>query len=216
MKITQLLTLSALAAAAAFAQVTATGTITITGSVPASISMTNDAAPSNTLLNGTIALGSLVAANTATLATLTNPVNVRIRSNKQFKLSAMVAPMTFTSTDLDDSGLPITAADIGFGITATLQPLNSTGRPADSIDPLFDCSTGFGTVANGHMTFTKATLNDLLTSKDILTGHRISKSGNQQSDDNFLTVSFNAATLPQYFTPNTGFSAMVTLTAAIN
>ena len=106
MKVTQILTLGGLAAMAAFAQTT--GTITINGSIPDSIPMTND---SNTLLTATTSLGALVAANNSTLATLTVPVDVRIRSNKQFKLNAS-AVFTNAGAGLDDGGQPITRADI--------------------------------------------------------------------------------------------------------
>ena len=45
-----------------------------------------------------------------------------------------------------------------------------------------------------------------------MTGNRVSNKGNIQSDDNFMKLSFNVATLPQYFSPTTGFSAVITLT----
>ena len=214
MKTTRLLTLSALAAAAAFAQTT--GTITINGSIPDSISITNT---SNTLLTATTTLGALVAANTSTLATLAAPVDVRIRSNKQFKLNA-VAVFTNGGAGLDDGGTAMTSSDIGFGITAKdVTGANVVGaRGLDAITGKFNyIATTFGslTVTNGKTPFvagTNGTLNDIIASAQMMTGNRISNKGNIQSDDNFMQLSFNAATLPQYFSPTTGFSAVITLT----
>ena len=214
MKITRLLTLSGLAAVAAFAQTT--GSITVIGSIPDSISMTN---VSNSPLTATTSLGALVAANSSTLATLGSGVDVRIRSNKQFKLSA-VAVFTNSGAGLDDGGTPITPADIGFGITAKdVTGANVvTARGLDAISGKFDyISTTFGSlpVNNGKTPFvpgTNGTLSDLASSAQLMTGNRISKLGNIQSDDNFMKLSFNVATLPQYFSPTTAFSAVITLT----
>jgi hypothetical protein len=214
MKITRLLTLSALAAAAAFAQTT--GTITIGGSIPDSISMTNTG---NTLLTTTTSLGALVAANSSTLATLAVPVDVRIRSNKQFKLNAAAA-FTNAGAGLNDGGTPITPSDIGFGITAKdVGGANVvTTRGLDAIPGNFDyMTTTFASlpVTNGRTPFdgtTHGTLNEISSSVQVMTGNRISKLGNIQSDDNFMKLSFNVATLPQYFSPTTAFSAVITLT----
>ena len=214
MKITQILTLGTLAAAAAFSQTT--GTITINGSIPDSISITNTG---DTLLTTTTSLGALVAANSSTLATLPAPVDVRIRSNKQFKLNA-VAVFTNAGAGLDDGGQPMTSSDIGFGITAkNVAGGNVVGaRGLDAITTKFDyITTAFGslTVPNGKTPFvagTNGTLADIVASAQLMTGNRISNKGNIQSDDNFMLLSFNAATLPQYFSPTTGFSAVITLT----
>lgn len=214
MKITRILTLSALATAAAFAQTT--GTITITGSIPDAISMTNT---SNTLLTATSSLGVLVAANTSTLATLALPVDVRIRSNKQFKLNA-IATFTNSGAGTDDGGQAITPSDIGFGTTAKdVTGANVvTTRGLDSITGIFDyITTAFGSlpVTNGKTPFngtTHGTLNEIIVGTQVMTGNRISKLGNIQSDDNFMKLSFNVATRPQYFSPTTAFSAVITLT----
>lgn len=214
MKTKRILTLGALAAAAAFAQTT--GTITINGSIPDSISITNT---SNTLLTATTSLGALVAADASTLATLLAPVDVRIRSNKQFKLNA-VAVFTNGGAGSDDGGAPMTASDIGFGITAkSVAGANVVAaRGLDAITGKFDYTvTAMSSlsVPNGHTPFvvgTNGTLNDIIASAQLMTGNRISNKGNIQSDDNFMQLSFNAATLPQYFSPTTGFSAVITLT----
>ena len=83
MKLTRLLTIGAFAAAAACAQ--SSGTITIGGSIPGGISITSD---TNGSLSPTMTLGALVAGNSSALAMLNLPVNVRLRSNQQFKLNA--------------------------------------------------------------------------------------------------------------------------------
>ena len=111
MKPTRIILLGALAGAAAFAQTT--GTITISGSIPQSVSMTS---VSDTALSTTAVLGALTATNNSTLAQIA-PVIVRIRSNQQYKLTA-ISVFSITGAGLDDGGSPITAADIGFGITA--------------------------------------------------------------------------------------------------
>ena len=121
---------------------------------------------------------------------------------------------------LDDGGTPITPADIGFGITAKdVTGANVvTSRGLDAITGKFDYITNtFGslTVTNGKTPFvagTNGTLSDLNTSAQLMTGNRVSKLGNIQSDDNFMKLSFNVATLPQYFSPTTAFSAVITLT----
>jgi len=52
----------------------------------------------------------------------------------------------------------------------------------------------------------------VLAGTQVVTGNRISNKGNITSDDNFMLLGFNVAALPQYFTPTTGFSAVITLT----
>ena len=214
MKTTRLLTLIALAAAAAFAQ--PNGTITITGSIPDSISITNT---SDTLLTATSSLGALVAANNSTLATLGAPVDVRIRSNRQFHLNA-AAVFTNAGPGPDDGGFAISAADIGFGIVAkdVLGASVVSPRALDSITGKFNYTVtpmSALTVTNGKTPFvagTNGTLNDIATSAQLMVANRVSKLGNIQSNDNFMLLSFNVATLPQYFSPTTAFSAVITLT----
>jgi hypothetical protein len=217
MNITRTLTLGALAAAAAFAQTT--GTITVNGSIPPSISMTNT---SNTLLTATSSLGVLIAKADSALV-LGDQVDVRIRSNQQFKLNA-AANFTNTGAGTADGGVSISPSDIGFGITAKDVALSNvvSSRTNDLIPTMFDYRTttlgSFSTSAlaiNGKTPFvagTNGTLNDIGTSAQVMTGNRISKLGNIKSDDNFMLLSFNVATLPQYFTPTTGFQAVITLT----
>ena len=71
-------------------------------------------------------------------------------------------------------------------------------------------------VTNGMTPFvanTNGTLADIAIPKQLATGSRVSKKGNIQTNNNFLKLTFGVATLPQYFTPTTGFQAVITLTA---
>jgi hypothetical protein len=62
--------------------------------------------------------------------------------------------------------------------------------------------------------FTK-TLNDITgTGAQVISGSRISSKGNLATNDNYISVFFGVATLPQFFTPNAGFSSTITLTIA--
>ena len=198
---------------ALFAQTS--GTITINGSIPDAISITNT---SDSTLSTTQSLGALTAANSSTLASIT-PVDVRIRSNKQYKLNAQ-ATFTNAGAGSDDGGQAISASDIGFGITArdATGTRMATGH-TDTLTAKFDyTTTGFSSlpVTNGLTPFvagTNGTLNDISASTQVIQGSRISKLGNINTQENFLKLTFGAATLPQYFSPTTGFSAVVTLTA---
>ena len=219
MNITRILTISAMAAAAAYAQTT--GTITVNGSIPGAISITNDT--TNAALTATSTLGALIPANSSALAMLDAPVNVRLRSNQSFKLNA-AATFTISGAGSADGGTSIAASDIGFGITA--KDISGTNvvsaRSNDLITVKFNyITTTFGSLAapnNGKTPFvldTNGTLNDLSASTQVMTGNRISKLGNILSTDNYMLLTFNAGTLPQYFTPNTGFQSVITLTPVV-
>lgn len=197
---------------AAFAQ--STGSITIGGSIPQAISITSS---SDGAVSSTVTLGALTATNNATLAQ-TAPVIVRLRSNQKYKLTAS-ATFTNSGAGADDGGASISPGDIGFGIIA----LNASGSRVaaghtDSITTKFDYrSTGFSglTVNNGLTPFvagTHGTLADLATGSQIIQGSRISTKGNLNTQDNFLQLTFGSAALPQYFSPTSGFQAVVTFT----
>ncbi len=194
-----------------FAQTT--GTITITGSTPTAVSVTNT---SDGTLTSTVALGSLTPAAGGTL--MTSTVQARLRSNKAYTLSAQAAALSISSPAAADGGSSIGLGDIGFGVTA----IDATGANVatghtDTIATLFNYSGGFPAVTNGLTPFvsgTNGTLNDLTSNTQILSGTRISAKGNLSTNNNFVLVTFGIATLPQYFTPNSGFSTTVTLTIA--
>ena len=214
MTLKKIVILGGLTATAMLAQTS--GSITINGSIPSAVSITS---ASGAAITTTVSLGALTAANNNTLA-VTTPVDVYVRSNQQYKLSAST---TFTNNGAatPNGGDPIAATDIGFGITArdASGTLVSTTY-SDTITTSFDYTTkpfsGL-TVTNGTSPFlagTNATLADIASSTQIIQGSRVSQRGNIQTNSNFVKYSFGAATLPQYFTPTTGFQAVVTLTVA--
>ena len=197
-----------------FAQTT--GTITVTGTTPTSVSATNT---SDSNLSATVALGSLTPATGAALASGT--VQIRLRSNKAYTLSAQATALNFSSPGAADGGSAITLDDIGFGITAIdATGANVTSGHTDTIvggSPTFDYRSGWPAVSNGLTPFiagTHATLNNISANTQVLSGSRISAKGNISTNNNFVLVTFGLATLPQYFTPNSGFSSTITLTVA--
>jgi hypothetical protein len=198
-------------ASAAFAQTT--GTINVTGQNPEAFSLTDT---TGVPLSATLALGTLTPAN-GNAVTVAPPVTVRIRSNKAYKLSAQASTLTVTTPGLADNGDTIALTDIGFGITGlTLTGTNvaNTGSRTESIPAGFDVSGGWPTAINGLTPTFGKTLASIQTDTQILTGTRVSKKGNMATDNNFISISFGAAALPQYFTPNAGFSSTITLTIA--
>ena len=126
--------------------------------------------------------------------------------------------MNLSNPAAADGGSSITLSDIGFGITAVdATGANVATGHTDTIVSLFNYSSGFPAISNGLTPFvagTNATLNDLTANTQILSGSRISAKGNISTNNNFVLLTLGIATLPQYFTPNTGFSTTVTLTIA--
>jgi hypothetical protein len=190
-----------------------TGTINVTGTTPTAVSITNT---SDTTVSATVALGTLTPASGGTLASAT--VQTRLRSNKAYTLSAQASALNISAPAAADGGAAITLNDIGFGVTA----IDATGANVatghtDTVAALFNYTGGFPAVTNGLTPFvggTNATLNDITSSTQILSGSRISARGNISTNNNFVLVTFGVATLPQYFTPNSGFSTTITLTIA--
>ena len=197
-------------ASAAFAQ---TGTINITGTNPDAFSLTNT---SGSALSATVAFGVMAPANATTVTA--QEVTVRMRSNKAYKLSAQASALTINGAGAAQGGDPIALTDIGIGITGMTLDAPNVANGASRTETI---PAGFG-VTNGNCpaatngltpTFGK-TLNDIQASTEILSGQRISKKGNLATDNNFIEINVGVATLPQFFTPNTGFSATITLTMA--
>jgi len=208
----KILALGVVLAAAAVAQTT--GTITINGTIPQAVSITTAAGAA---LSSTVSLGALTAANSSTLATV-GPIDVYIRSNQQYKLNA-IATFTNAGAGADDGGSPIAASDIGFGITAKdAAGAHVASGHTDTITTKFDYTTTAMTalpVTNGMTPFvagTNGTISDLAASTQIAQGSRVSAKGNIQTTTNYLHFAIGAATLPQYFSPTTGFQSVVTLT----
>src|SRR5437870_1071885 len=194
-----------------FAQTT--GTITVTGTTPTAVSVTN---ASDSTLSSTVALGTLTPAAGNSL--MSSTVQARLRSNKAYTLSAQAAALNISSPAAADGGTSITLGDIGFGVTAIdAAGANVATGHTDTIVSLFNYSSGFPAVSNGLTPFaagTNGTLSDLTSNTQVLSGSRISAKGNISTSNNFVLVTFGVATLPQYFTPNSGFSTTVTLTIA--
>jgi len=203
-------------------------TITFDGSVPATFSMLDES-------NATVALADTTFTAAIGKNTLTEATKVlRLRSNAGYKLSAIVGSLsgigsgvaTVASTANEASAIQI--GDIGFGISA----IDATGAsvvmtvvgeaPAartDTISVTADTGPDFNYVSSaavaGRMTTNPfpATLKNITSGTQLLTGDRISASGDNSSTDNFLGVSLKFGYLPQYFTVGT-FSFVVTLTMA--
>jgi hypothetical protein len=198
-------------ATAAFAQTS--GTVTINGSNPEAFSLTDTGGAA---LSATVNLGVLTPASTNTLTT-SAPVTVRMRSNKVYKVTAQASALTITGPGAVDGGNTITLQDIGFGVTGmTLTGTNvaNSGSRTETLPVGFDVSGGWPVASNGLNPAYSLTLNDITTPTQVLAGTRISKKGNLITDNNFISVSFGVAVLPQFFTPNTGFSTVITLTMA--
>ena len=113
----------------------------------------------------------------------------------------------------------IKTGDIGFGFTAAIDQSGAsvvgggaTPSRTDTVASDFDVERRLAhSLERPHPELTK-TLHDIHGSDvQILSGDRISASGNNTSDDNFLVVTLGLATLPQYLTPG-AFSGSVTLT----
>ncbi len=190
-----------------------TGTVTVTGTNPSSVSITNT---SDAAVSTTVALGTLTPTTGGVLAT--NSTTVWLRSSKAYVLSAQAAALNFTALGSVDNGTTIALSDIGFGVTTlglTGANVANTGSRNDAVISKFDYTSGYPTVTNGLTPFqagTNGTLNDITSNTQILSGSRISSLGNMSTDNNYIAVTLGVATLPQYFTPNTSFSSVVTLT----
>jgi hypothetical protein len=202
-----------LLAPAAFAQTS--GTITITGTTPEAFSLTNT---SEGTLSSTVTLGTLTPGTGQTTAALvTGSADVRLRSNKLYKVTATAGALSITSPGSTDGGSTIAASDIGFGITSiTATGANVAASHSDTITAGYDVSGGWPAPTNGLTPTFGKTLADITAGTQVLNGTRISAKGNLTTDNNFITVRFSAATMPQFFTPNGGFSSVITLTIASN
>ncbi len=208
-----LIGIGALVLSATAANAQTTGTVTVTGSTPEAFAITSAA---NGTVSSTIALGLLTPATGTTAAALTTgTADVRLRSNKAYKLTATAGTLVVTGAGAAGGGSPIALTDIGFGIVSiTATGANVAGSHVDTIVSGYDVSGGWAAPTNGLTPAFTKTLNNITTDTQVLSGTRISAKGNLSTDNNFISVVFGAATLPQFFTPNTGFSSVITLTIA--
>jgi hypothetical protein len=200
-------------------------TITFNGSVPATYSVLDGSNATVALTDATFT--SAIGKNTLTEATKV----IRLRSNDVYKLSAAVGSLSNigsgVATVASNTASAIQIGDIGFGISA----IDATGAsvvmtvvgelPAartDTVVTVAETGPDFNYTSSaavaGRMTTHPfpATLHDIGSVTQILSGDRISASGDNGSTDNFLAVSLKFGYLPQYFTVESAFSFVVTLT----
>ncbi|HXB72229.1 MAG TPA: hypothetical protein VNY05_28585 [Candidatus Acidoferrales bacterium] len=198
-----------------------TGTGTFGGTVPTTFSIANTSNGSLAAALGTF--GTLTIGKNV-LSTPT-PLAFRLRSNAGYKLTAQVGSLVGI-TDGAPSGVSTTlqaikTGDIGIGFTTAvdrsgLSVVNGGASPTrtDSVVTGFDVTAGWPSVSTGHTPAFTKTLHDIFAADtQIMSGDRISASGDNSSSDNFLTVTVGVATLPQYLTPG-DFSGTVTFTIA--
>jgi hypothetical protein len=198
----------------------AQGDITFGGTVPAVCWITDI---SNGSLVGVLGDFSTLTVGKGVLKVPT-PLAIRLRSNAPYKimvqLGSLVGITDGLATPAGRTAQAIKTGDIGFGITAVDVSLSrvvgggSTPIREDLIAAGFDARGGWSKVHNGHTpNFTK-TLHDIsATDTQILSGPRISADGDNNSNNNFLTVRVGITTLPQYLTA-VSFSGIVTFTVA--
>ena len=198
-------------------------TITYNGTVPTTFSILDTSNNAVTLSDSSV-FKNAIGSGTV----MESPQSVRLRSNAGYKLSAQVTTNTGVAATAGGSTAgntlqAITLSDIGFGVSVinvsgasvsgggTGTGLNAPSR-TDTTIAGFTYSTP--TPSDGRIVWSTKTLNDIQSSStQILSGDRISASGDNGSDDNFLLVTLTAGYLPQYFTPG-NFTVVVTLTMA--
>lgn len=197
-------------------------TITYTGTVPTTFSILDTS-------NNPVALtDNSVFANAIGSGTVRESTQqIRLRSNATYKLSAQVTSHTSiadgTGATAGNTAEAITLGDIGFGISnidaSGASVVNGGGSPSRTDTTATGFTYATPTPSDGRIAWTTDTLHSILASStQMLSGDRISASGDNGSDDNFLTVSLKAGYLPQYFTPTDvsggTFTVVVTLTVA--
>jgi len=218
MKRTLLVLAVAILACAPFVAAQTTGTISLSGNIPEAYSLTSSGGTQ--IVGATVALGALIPVNNQTLVTNETVVGY-LRSNHKYKLSAQVGALT-RGTGSDDGGLAIQLSDIGFGIRGLVATGAQVVNPATHVVPAgFDYTTsGWPMPVGGLTPFDGTTYKNLgnITGagQEILGGQRISNKGNITTTDNAVQLTFGFAVLPQYFSPDTGFSTTITLTIAAN
>ncbi|MEO8660355.1 MAG: hypothetical protein ABI693_17935 [Bryobacteraceae bacterium] len=197
------------------------GTGTFGGTIPTTFSIANTSDGSLVTALGTF--------NTLTIGknviSSPTPLAFRLRSNAAYKLTAQLGSLVGI-TDGVASGVSTTlqgikTGDIGFGFTTAIDRsgLSVVGGGAsptrtDLLVSGFDVTAGWPAVSNGHTPAFTKTLHDIFAADtQILSGDRISASGDNISGDNFLLVTVGLATQPQYLTPG-AFSGTVTFTIA--
>jgi hypothetical protein len=223
----------ALAAGTAAAQ-TDTGTVTITGNVSNAASLRWWAYTNNNAVSGTNApntqnsplvftlnLGDVSPNNTN--AYVGGTVQVIMRTNAAYTLSAAVTATSGFGAVGNTNG-DFSLADIGFGLPASALAASGSGAlvtatavSGSSVVAAFNNDPSAATKNADDIPVFSSTLNSLSTTApgtQVLSGPRISRGGGLNSPNNGLLANTIYAVGPQFFTPNTGFSATVTYTLA--
>lgn len=213
---------------------TDSGTVTLQGNVSNSASLrwwsftnnnsvsgTNAPNTQNSPLVFTLDLGDVSPNNANDYVGGT--VQVVMRTNAAYTLSAAVTASSGFGAAGNANG-DFSLADIGFGIPASALAASGSGAlvsagavGSSSVVAAFNSDPSSASKdADGIPTFS-ATLNSLSTTApgtQVLSGPRISRGGSLNSPNNGLLANTVYAVGPQFFTPNTGFSATVTYTLA--
>jgi hypothetical protein len=192
------------------------------GAVPDTYSILNT---SNATLSGTI--GSFGTLTIGQSNLMTAYLDFRLRSNNPYQLTAQVGSLVNITANARSTTAnavrSITTGDIGFGIISIDKsganvaggggnPIRTDTIVGSNTGPNFS-SSSWPSVSNGVVSY-HATLHDIDTgATQILTGDRISDSGDNSSSDNFLLVRVGVAVLPEYFA-SASFSGTVTFTIA--
>ena len=187
------------------------------GTIPEAFSIL-DTANNSVGYTDNIVFGTAVGSGTVSELTR----QIRIRGNAAYKLSAQVTAHTNIAAGASSvegtTARVVNLGDIGWGISNLDQSGNSvvhggaSPTRSDSIAPGFAWSKP--TATGGRIAWTTKTLNDILSGPvQILSGERISASGDNSSGNNFLLVDLKAGYAPEYFTPG-DFTVVVTLTIA--
>ena len=196
-----------------------TGTANYGGTVPTTYRITGtdnaSLADASTLQFGTLTVPT--GSNTI----ITKSLSFRLRSNAAYVLSANA---TISGAGIEDGTAATTTgttaqtlktSDVAFGLSSTIDATGASvvGTRTDAIQTGYNITSSAPTVSSGRMSITGKSLHDIYggTPVPILSGNRISASGDNSSSDNFIVVTASLATLPQYLTAGS-FSGVITFT----
>jgi hypothetical protein len=147
------------------------------------------------------------------------PLVIRLRSNLGYALSVQASGIPDLGADCIPGRIlrEISACDIGFGVRRVVNTGASVVNPRhDTVPEKFRAADWPDhSSANGHEPHFGASLHDISAADtSILSGTRISATGNNNSEGNFIEVELGVALLHQQFLTPSAFSGTVTLTIA--
>ncbi len=197
MKIVLIIAMMCIVSHPASAQFERTGTAVFSGTVPTSLSVT-------TAGNGTNQGNSVLMSYGNRFP---KTIQLRLRSNCQYRLTVSATAEYGIADGPTSSGAPegkLVTGDIGFGIVAPIEKNGASvaNGPSrfDSIAPGFDATSGV---------FAK-TLHDIFGQDvQILSGDRISASGNDASNDNFIGLTIGISPPAE---TQVNYSGVITIT----